>query len=213
MKGCERGFGSASQRGPHLHIRQESYCLGETKLYWRLWEFQGGFARFKEASGNPKTQPTLTECVLCGQFPVRLSQAIVLRNPQSTSGLVIAIDPQRLNNSPKVTEWVGGPSLQGPNIQFSFLCVHANPGLYWGKESRHTQAQGSNDRSREQRTARPGALDWPPSAISSSQGHFGNIPLMLCTLFSLGFPGGSDSKESSCKCRRPGFNPWIGKIP
>ena len=25
-----------------------------------------------------------------------------------------------------------------------------------------------------------------------------------------GFPGGSDSEESAC---RPGFNPWIGKIP
>ena len=28
-----------------------------------------------------------------------------------------------------------------------------------------------------------------------------------------GNPGGSDTKESACKCRRPGFNPWAGKIP
>ena len=28
----------------------------------------------------------------------------------------------------------------------------------------------------------------------------------------LGFPGGSDGKESSCNVR-PGFDPWIGKIP
>ena len=28
-----------------------------------------------------------------------------------------------------------------------------------------------------------------------------------------GFPGGSDSKESSCQHRRPGFNPWVAKIP
>ena len=27
------------------------------------------------------------------------------------------------------------------------------------------------------------------------------------------FPGGSDGKESACLCRRPGFNPWVGKIP
>ena len=27
----------------------------------------------------------------------------------------------------------------------------------------------------------------------------------------LGFPGGSDSKESAC--RRHEFNPWVGKIP
>ena len=28
-----------------------------------------------------------------------------------------------------------------------------------------------------------------------------------------GFPGGSDGKASACKCRRPGFNPWVRKIP
>jgi len=32
----------------------------------------------------------------------------------------------------------------------------------------------------------------------------------------MGFPGGSHSKESTClgfTCRRPGFDPWVGKIP
>ena len=31
-----------------------------------------------------------------------------------------------------------------------------------------------------------------------------------------GFPGGSAGKEPICQCRRrkrPGFNPWVGKIP
>ena len=28
-----------------------------------------------------------------------------------------------------------------------------------------------------------------------------------------GFPGGSDSKQSACKCRRPRFDPWFGKNP
>ena len=28
-----------------------------------------------------------------------------------------------------------------------------------------------------------------------------------------GFPGGSDSKESACKCRRPRFDCWVWKIP
>ena len=32
-------------------------------------------------------------------------------------------------------------------------------------------------------------------------------------MFLKGFPGGSDSKESACQCRRRGFNPWVGKIP
>jgi len=29
----------------------------------------------------------------------------------------------------------------------------------------------------------------------------------------MGFPGCSDSKESACQCRRPGFDPWVRKIP
>ena len=28
-----------------------------------------------------------------------------------------------------------------------------------------------------------------------------------------GFPGSSDGKKSACWCRRPGFYPWVGKIP
>ena len=28
-----------------------------------------------------------------------------------------------------------------------------------------------------------------------------------------GFPGGSDGKESSCNAGRPGFDPWVMKIP
>ena len=29
----------------------------------------------------------------------------------------------------------------------------------------------------------------------------------------MGFPGGSDGKESACQCRRHGFDPWVGKLP
>ena len=29
----------------------------------------------------------------------------------------------------------------------------------------------------------------------------------------IGFPCGSDGKESACNTRRPGFDPWVGKIP
>ena len=29
----------------------------------------------------------------------------------------------------------------------------------------------------------------------------------------LGFPGGSNSKESVCNGRIPGFNPWVRLIP
>ena len=40
------------------------------------------------------------------------------------------------------------------------------------------------------------------------------LPFYLCLC--MGFPGGSDSKESACQCRRHrrfGFHPWVGKIP
>jgi len=29
----------------------------------------------------------------------------------------------------------------------------------------------------------------------------------------MGFPGGSDGKDSTCKARRPQFDPLVGKIP
>ena len=29
----------------------------------------------------------------------------------------------------------------------------------------------------------------------------------------LAFPGGSDGKEFTCNVGRPGFDPWVGKIP
>ena len=29
----------------------------------------------------------------------------------------------------------------------------------------------------------------------------------------MGFPGGSDDKRICLQYRRPGFNPWVGKIP
>ena len=31
--------------------------------------------------------------------------------------------------------------------------------------------------------------------------------------FSMGFPGGSDGKESVLQCGTPGFDPWVRKIP
>ena len=32
-------------------------------------------------------------------------------------------------------------------------------------------------------------------------------------LFEVGFPGDSAGKESACNGGRPGFDPWVGKIP
>ena len=35
----------------------------------------------------------------------------------------------------------------------------------------------------------------------------------LPTPLFLGFPCGSAGKESACNAGKPGFNPWVGKIP
>ena len=45
--------------------------------------------------------------------------------------------------------------------------------------------------------------------------NYGRYQKCICVyyIWSWGFPGGSESKESACNCRRPGFNPWVGKIP
>ena len=47
--------------------------------------------------------------------------------------------------------------------------------------------------------------------IASISSHY----LRICS-GNLGFSGGASGKEPACKCRRckrPGFNPWVGKIP
>ena len=36
------------------------------------------------------------------------------------------------------------------------------------------------------------------------------LTLVICSWI---LPGSSDGKESACQCRRPGFNPWVKKIP
>ena len=44
-----------------------------------------------------------------------------------------------------------------------------------------------------------------------------NLLNKVCILFFFfffnGFSSGSDSKESTCQCRRLRFDPWVGKIP
>jgi len=37
--------------------------------------------------------------------------------------------------------------------------------------------------------------------------------LLILSVSSLGFPGGSMVKRSACQCRRLRFDPWMGKIP
>ena len=39
-------------------------------------------------------------------------------------------------------------------------------------------------------------------------------PLSSLVTISFGdFPGGTSDKEFACQCRRPGFDPWVRKIP
>ena len=37
--------------------------------------------------------------------------------------------------------------------------------------------------------------------------------VLILSIVVNGLPGGSDDKESACEGRKPGFDPWIGKIP
>ena len=42
------------------------------------------------------------------------------------------------------------------------------------------------------------------------------ICLLVCSFRFKGFPGGARGKEPACQCRRckrPRFDPWVGKIP
>ena len=39
------------------------------------------------------------------------------------------------------------------------------------------------------------------------------VQMSLKEEYTLYNPDGSDGKESHLQCRRPGFNPWVGKIP
>ena len=42
---------------------------------------------------------------------------------------------------------------------------------------------------------------------------FEEIRIIILIVEKMGFPGGSDGKESASSCRRPRFDPWIRKIP
>ena len=48
--------------------------------------------------------------------------------------------------------------------------------------------------------------------LSALPGNFLGIHIIKPQLDPTGFPAGSDSQESACN-ERPGFNPWVGKIP
>ena len=50
------------------------------------------------------------------------------------------------------------------------------------------------------------------TTTSASHSASANI-YFTCTFNKTFFPGGSDSKESACNARRPGFDPWVRKIP
>ena len=39
------------------------------------------------------------------------------------------------------------------------------------------------------------------------------LPVVFDLLSPMGFLGGSDGKASCLQCERPGFDPWVGKIP
>ena len=58
---------------------------------------------------------------------------------------------------------------------------------------------------------KPGSL----ALAAWSLNHWTTREVLIKSFFWLlfGFPGGSNGKESACKCRRPRFNSWVRKIP
>ena len=57
-----------------------------------------------------------------------------------------------------------------------------------------------------------GALQAAVHGVAKSQTRLSDFTFTSLSVFK-GFPGGSDGKESACKSRRLGFNPWVEKIP
>ena len=50
-----------------------------------------------------------------------------------------------------------------------------------------------------------------PVGVSLALGGEGKVRLSLIII--LGFPSSTDGKESGLQCGRPGFHPWVRKIP
>ena len=53
---------------------------------------------------------------------------------------------------------------------------------------------------------------WPPPLSSQAHSHLWAF-LLGCAHCLVSFPGGSVDKETACNARRPGLDPWVGKIP
>ena len=55
-------------------------------------------------------------------------------------------------------------------------------------------------------------ISWFETAsLQSARSASFNLPSLL--LYTVSFPGGSDGKSICFQCERPGFRPWVGKIP
>ena len=53
----------------------------------------------------------------------------------------------------------------------------------------------------------------PPGYQATDSQVFGSCYLAKESRGLRGFPGGPSGKETPYQCRRPGFHPWVGKIP
>ena len=63
----------------------------------------------------------------------------------------------------------------------------------------------------------PGALTWDSAVLWPCRNFSRVSHLFIQSYFSTEFwgcfPRWCSVKESTCQCRRPGFHPWVGKIP
>ena len=63
--------------------------------------------------------------------------------------------------------------------------------------------------------AKCGKKEWACISHNLSRGSCKTVGGCVCVIldFALRRPWQLTGKESTCQCRRPGFDPWVGKIP
>ena len=88
-------------------------------------------------------------------------------------------------------------------------CNAGNPGLIPGSGRSHEERNGNPFQYFRIENSMDRGAGGLQSMGSQSQTWLNNLHFH----FSQGFPGGSVVKESTCQCRRHGFDSWIRKIP
>ena len=126
---------------------------------------------------------------------------------------------------------VGHACIGGNGNPFQCSCLE-NPkdgGAWWaaiyGVAQSQTRLKRLKSSSSSSNRSDLGRRQWHPTPVLLPGESHGRRSLVGCSpwghkesdtteqLHFQAFPGGSDGKASVYQCRRPGFDPWVGKIP